>query len=310
MSALRTGTETRCVLRRGRWTSKIISPSFIVHIQGVFVCSSMPLVRHRHDTGPWSGALRLSLVVLLVLMAVYLFVKYDRERYSTFDRYVEVHTIADHLKSGDLVLFQANDAGPTRRVLMFGRWTHVGVLHRRRSDNALFIFDGGYQRGYTRYPTQICNYQHSDTGGLMALRRLNRALEPWQEERLQEWIDARLTETLSEQTWQPAVPNERGEWNGALKRYNEFMFDVLTQQVPMCLSTHVFEQNVPFDRTRTFFCTDRLMHALKTIELVDTQTVPTCLLPNYFATTPRDTLNAIMRSSFYYESEIEVRCVL
>ena len=126
---------------------------------------------------------------------------YDQQRLRDFPRTLSAARLEPELKSGDLLLFQARDAGLARRVAMFGRFTHVGMLFRRSADGLLFVLDFGELRRMSVYPRQIADYENEKAGGstargLVALRRLLPPLSPAQQRALERSVAAFRRSTL------------------------------------------------------------------------------------------------------------------
>lgn len=226
------------------------------------------------------------------------------------DRSVQVTEIESALKSGDLILFQANNASNFRMSLMMGRWSHIGIVHRRSSDNRLFIFDAGYFPRYMQFQKIICNYQQSDTRGVTALRSLNRPLSAQQELIFEQFVTDQMRKCVAEDSISAVTVNSVGEWYGRLRPKNRLIPEMFAHQLPLCMANHVMQMNVALDQTNIdLLCTDIIMRLLHRLDIINPSQVPACIIPNFFCSRPYDSLNIAVMNQFYYESEIEIKCM-
>lgn len=257
-----------------------------------------------------SSTILISTVILILLLALGLVFIYTVDRNLKMEHYVGITECESSLKSGDLILFQANNASNLRIFFMLGRWSHLGIVHRRLSDNRLFILDAGFFPRYMHFEKIICNYQHSDSRGVTALRRLNRPLSAEQEQLFEQFVRQQMCKSVAEDSIHPVTSNQAGEWYGRLRPKNRLLPEMLAQQLPLCVANHIMHENVKLNETTVdLFCTDIVMRLLFALGIVNPAKVPACLIPNFFCSQPYDSLNLAAMNQYYYEPEIEIKCM-
>jgi hypothetical protein len=250
----------------------------------------------------------LSLIILALVVGISVTLLYYTDKNEQMYNFVNLYDIRSELKSGDLILYQAKDASPARLAMMFGRWTHVGIVNRRLKDNQLFIFDCGFSRSFVRLEKMLHQYQSGECAGVTVVRRLNQSLSFDQEEIFQQWLQDRMIETTDLEGNNGIQQNASGEWFG--RRPNTSLIsEILMRQAPLCFANHIMNSQIPFDTLPTdLLCTDGIMNILIKIGIVDSSKVPSCLIPNFFSTRPYDSLNLACKNDYRYGSEIDIKC--
>jgi hypothetical protein len=242
-----------------------------------------------------------SIIMLTLLIGLHSFLNYYCESKQPHVNIVSGEAAVSLLKSGDLILFQAGDANPLRRLGMCGRYTHVGMVYRE--NNQVFVLDAGFVYALNLFTPLLQRYEMSKTQGIMAIRQLFPSLSDAQQEIFKR--------TIEQMKWKSRVENggagltvnpSTGEWRGLRLGDPD-----LLQHMQICAANHIFQQNLSFDQHSVdYLCTDELMNCMREMQLINTSTLPSCLLPNHFSSEPRDTLNHAMLAPFSYGPEIQV----
>lgn len=247
--------------------------------------------------------------LLVITLGLYLLWKYDRDRLQEHPHVVQAATIEPQIQTGDLILFQAGDPSTVRRVLMMGRYTHVGIAYRRRSDNTLFVVDAGDLRALMRFQPMVHHYETSSTQGLVVVRRLDPPLDEQHCLYMDTYMQQFQQETECEHGGGGCHKDEAtGEWKGSLMPLRDFTLRWFTTYIPLCTARHIFNMDVGYDKAHTEYCTDGLIRCLSDLGIVDTTRIPTCLLPNFFASnrSDQDLLNEHVRAPYRYGDEMRV----
>jgi hypothetical protein len=242
-------------------------------------------------------------------MGIALFYLYFKDKDISLENYLSLRQIQSQLKSGDIILFQSNKASIVRKMFMFGRWTHVAIVHRRAIDHSLFIFEGGIAIKYESFEKLICDYQLGEKPGITVLRRLNRSLSKDQETIFEHSIIEQMGHCVKEHGQSRVKMKDSGEWFCEFKPMRQIIQELSCKQLPLCTANHLMNLNVPYDETSfELICTDAIMKILIQIGIINSSKVPACLIPNFFSTRPYDSLNASTDNNFHYDAEIEIKC--
>jgi hypothetical protein len=191
------------------------------------------------------------LIVVVVLVSV-VWIQWKLTPHAFIRPSQRVHLKDDaeyYLKTGDLLLFRANNASNLRLVITGSNFTHVGMVWQEEDE--LYALD---RRWYPKMA--VCKTKLSELlqeySGVIAVRRLNYTIPLKLQAKLNQFVIA-----------------SQGPEN-----------DSISQWIPKLTSDCFLESSNLSLNHEVRFCTDFIMQALMTMEVVEV--APRCTKPLFF----------------------------
>lgn len=253
------------------------------------------------------------ILCLLLVYFVYLISKFHTEKYYQVKEQVSLQELLPILKTGDILLFQAKNASFVRNIAVFGRWTHVAVVHKRLKDGKLFVWEGGPVHRYQLLENHLKIYSSAPTFGNIVVRSLNQPLRKEQEEQFELFLQTHMEKSRTNTSlYKKIIENERGEWEGFLINYYGTKN---TREI--CLFRYILDSPIPFDSTKVILCTDMLLLCLANMNLLKIEgggeegkgkkEFSLCTSPNFFNSIneEEESLNEFIKYPYFYEKRLK-----
>ena len=249
-------------------------------------------------------SLILYLICILILFFFVFYLIHYLERYDPFSYSIHIDDAIPLLKTGDLLLFSAQDAGVLRAAAMTGRWTHIGTVYKDPISNELFVIETLFLNKNTKHELKplrehVVNYNHLPTQGYVAIRPLNVSLTPKQSQIFDEFINCYF-KTEEGKTW---------NYPWKLK---------WTEIYGICTFNHIFpylkSAGISVKDAELEFCTDGTLQILDRVGLLDSSLIPACVSPFFFQSSSNiredhqsSRINSAMLLGNKYDNEILIK---
>ncbi len=129
----------------------------------------------------------LSIIIVLFLIIYYILIylnisyNYENEEYIK-QKYIDIETVYNDLKTGDLILFSAQDYSPLNRIFSNLRFSHVGIVIKKNKKKyilELLESDYVYKNNKLYYGVNIFNLKNriENYCGSVYLAKYNKELD-------------------------------------------------------------------------------------------------------------------------------------
>ena len=213
------------------------------------------------------------LLILVVVLVTVVWIQFKLTPHAFVRPSQRVHLKGDaekYLKTGDLLLFRANNASDLRLVVTGSNWTHVAMVWKE--DDELYALERRWRPVMAVYKTKLSDLLR-EYSGTIAVRRLNQAI-PLE-------LQAKLAKF---------VAVSQGPEN-----------DSILQWLPQLACDCFLESSTLSLNHQVRFCTDFVMQALMTMEIVEV--APKCTKPLFFQSNSSEYhINNCTKTPYCYEN--------